>query len=182
MLDKLWVSLTNTLYGTSHRARSFQDKHTGTKIVIACATKGRKLKEDKNPQYDYRWALARRDTLILADTGLYCGDWEILLNNIREAKLFKIASGAVIKVLTIDGWSYQFGIQTNPEWETQTILPLKVEKQGVQSSAIFLTLRLLMIVFFAYLAIQDFSQNGFSITTFLLVLLLIYYLARPLIH
>src|SRR3990172_5411306 len=117
MIDRFLVALSNAVYFVPTKVREFRKKHPGVEVIIACATKGRKLAKDQNPQYEYGWSFARRNTLILAETGFYCGDWEISLQSISEAILVKIPSGAVLKIATAEGVHYQFGLQSDPKWE-----------------------------------------------------------------
>ena len=75
MLNQFLVFITNLFYFVPVGVNNFKKKFPNAKVIIACAVKGRKLQRDEDPQYNYGWSLARRSTLILAESGLYCGDW-----------------------------------------------------------------------------------------------------------
>ena len=59
-----------------------------------------------------------------------------------------------------DGSHYQFGMQRNPAWEKQKALPLTIQETVLKYSKTSLLLRLLILVWLAYIIGQDYLQNG----------------------
>src|SRR5215216_40904 len=124
MLDRIIV---NTLYLVPLQVNKFKKQHPNEEVLIADGAKARKVKSNEEAQYEMGWATARRSILILTTKGLFCGDWTIPLSNVQEATVLQIPGGSVLKVSTKDGLHYQFGMQRNPAWEKQKVLPLTVQ-------------------------------------------------------
>ena len=171
MLDRMIV---NALYLVPLQVNNFKKQHPNTEVVIADGTKARKLKSDEEAQYEMGWATARRSVLILTSYGLVCGDWTIPLSSIQEATLLKISGGSLLQVSTVDGMHYQFGMQRNPAWEEQKVLPLNVQEGALRFSKTSFILRLLILAWLVYLISQDYVQNGLSGLGVLYILLFIW--------
>ena len=178
MLERIIV---NTVYLVPLQVNRFKKQHPGTEVLIADGTKARKVKSNEEAQYEMGWATARRNVLILTTNGLFCGDWTIPLSNIQEATLLSISGGSLLKISTTDGLHYQFGLQRNPAWEKQKVLPLNVQESALKFSKASLVLRLLVLAWLAYTISQDYFQNGLSISG-ILYLILFVWISRPLLR
>ena len=159
MLDRIIV---NTLYLVPLQVNKFRRQHPNEEVLIADATKTRKVKSNEEAQYEMGWATARRSILILTTQGLYCGDWAIPLSTIHETTLLQIPGGSILKVSTHDGLHYQFGMQRNPAWDKQKVLPLRMLRTVLKYSITSLVLRLFLLAWLAYIISQDYMQNGLN--------------------
>lgn len=178
MLDRMIV---NTAYLVRSRVKKFKEQHPEEEVIISDGTKARKMSSNQDAQYEMGWATARRDVLMLTAINLRCGDWVIPLSTIQEATLLHISGGSLLKVSTSDGEHYQFGLQRNPAWEKQTLIPLKVEQGALGFSIVSLVFRLLVLVAIANFTVQIYLANGFSLS-FILGLLIIAWLVSPLLR
>jgi len=178
MLDRIIV---NTLYLVPLQVNKFKKQHPDIEVLIADATKARRVKSNEEVQYEMGWATARRSILMLTTSGLFCGDWTIPLSNIQDATLLHISGGSLLKVSTTDGLHYQFGLQRNPAWEEQKVLPLNVQQGALKFSKTSFILRLLILAWLAYIISQDYLQNGLSISGILYLILFIW-ISRPLLR
>ncbi|WP_235109815.1 hypothetical protein [Acaryochloris sp. 'Moss Beach'] len=84
--------------------------------------------------------------LILTETSLFCGDWEISLETVSEAVLLSLTGGYVLKISTVAGDHYQFGLNKNLAWETQAILPLTKQQGSIAYSTQSLILRAIVLM------------------------------------
>jgi hypothetical protein len=171
MLDRIIV---NTLYLVPLQVNKFKKQHPDAEVLIADGTKGRKVKSNEEAQYEVGWATARRGVLILTTNEVFCGDWTIPLSSIQEATLLHISGGSLLKISTRDGLHYQFGLQRNPAWEKQNVIPLKIEEGALKFSKISLVLRFLLLIWLAYTIGQSYMQNGLSLGLILIVIILIW--------
>jgi len=171
MLDRIIV---NTLYLVPLQVNKFKKQHPNTEVLIADGTKARKVESNEEAQYETGWATARRSILILTTQGLFCGDWTIPLSDIQEATLLQIPGGSVLKVSTKDGLHYQFGMQRNPAWERQKVLPLAVQETILRYSKTSLLLRLLVLVWLAYIIGQDYLRNGLRVSGVIFLILFVW--------
>jgi hypothetical protein len=142
--------------------------------LIADGTKARKVASNEEAQYEVGWATARRGVLMLTTKELVCGDWTIPLSQIQEATLLHISGGSLLKISTKDGLHYQFGLQRNPGWEEQTVFPLRVEEAALKFSTTSFILRLLFLLWLAYLIAQSYRQNGLSLGVILMLILFVW--------
>jgi hypothetical protein len=157
--------LMNLLYLVPLKVKRLKRKNPDIEVFAAGAAKARKIKGDHKPRYEFGWAAARRSVLILASDGLHCGNWFVPLNTISEATLIKVAGGAVLKVSTTDEKYYQFGLQYDPAWEEQSVLPVKIERTELKYSVISLIVRLIAVGVLIWSVINDFVQQSFDIFT-----------------
>jgi hypothetical protein len=178
MLDRIIV---NTLYLVPLQVNKFKKQHPNEEVLIADGTKARKVKSNEEAQYEMGWATARRSILILTTQELFCGDWTIALSDVQVATLLHIPGGSVLKVSTKDGLHYQFGMQRNPAWEKQKVLPLTVQETVLNYSRTSLILRLLVLAWLAYIIGQDYVQNGLS-TSGVIYILLFVWIGFPLLR
>lgn len=173
--------IVNIAYRVPLKVKKFKEQHPEEEVLIADGTKGRKVSPDQDAKYEVGWATARRDILLLTTSNLRCGDWVIPLTTIQEASLLHISGGSLLKVSTSDGAHYQFGLQRNPAWEKQTLIPLKVEQGALEFSIASLVLRLLVLAAITYFTVQIYLINGFSLSV-ILSLLIIVWLISPLLR
>jgi hypothetical protein len=178
MLDRIIV---NALYLVPLQVNKFKKQHPDVEVLIADMTKARKVKSNEDVQYEMGWATARRSILVLTTQGLFCGDWAIPLSDIQEATLLKIPGGSVLKVSMKDGSHYQFGMQRNPAWEKQKALQLTIQETVLKYSKTSFLLRLLILVWLAYIIGQDYLQNGLR-TFGVIYLILFVWIGFPLLR
>ena len=168
MLDRIIV---NTLYLVPLQVYKFKKQHPDAEVLIADATKARKVKSNEAPQYEMGWATARRSIVILTTQALFCGDWIIPLSTVEEATLLQIPGGSILNVSTKVGLNYRFGMQRNPAWVRQQVMPLTVQETVLGYSKTSLVLRLLLLVWLGHLIGQDYLQNGLGISSFMYLIL-----------
>lgn len=173
--------IVNIAYLVPMKVKKFKEQHPEEEVLIADGTKGRKVSPNQDAKYEVGWVTARRDVLLLTTSNLRCGDWAIPLSMIQEASLLHISGGSLLRISTSDGFDYQFGLQRNPAWEKQTLIPLKVEQRALEFSIASLVLRLLVLVAIAYFTVQIYLANGFTLSV-ILNLLIIAWLISPLLR
>lgn len=171
MLDRIIV---NAVYLVPLQVNRFKKQHPDAEVLIADGTKARRVKSNEEAQYEMGWVTARRSVLILTLNGLFCGDWIIPLSSVQEATLLQIFGGSVLKISTTDGLHYQFGLQRNPAWEKQKVLPLKIQEGALKFSKASLVLRLVLVAWLVYMISQDYLQNGLSVSGIIYLVLLVW--------
>jgi hypothetical protein len=148
MLNRALRLITNGLYLVPWRVAQYQRQVPGAAVVVAGAAKGRQFRQAAPVQREMGWMTARRGVLILSERELCCGDWHIPLADIQEASLQSLAGGMVLKVTTVPGIYYQFGLSSDPAWQRQTVLPLVIEpRRELAFSKVSMGLRGLVWVF-----------------------------------
>jgi len=171
MLNRIIV---NALYLVPLQVNKFKKLHPAVEVLIADGTKARMVKSNDVAQYEIGWATARRGVLMLTTKELVCGDWTIPLSTIQEATLLHISGGSILKLSTNDGLHYQFGMQRNSAWDEQKLFPVKIEQGALKFSKTSLVLRLLFLLWVAYLIGQSYLQNGLSLGVILMLILFIW--------
>jgi len=171
MLDRIII---NALYLVPLQVYKFKTQHPNVDVLIADGTKARKVSSNEIAQYEVGWATARRGVLMLTSKELVCGNWTIPLSNIQEAILLYISSGSLLKISTKDGKHYQFGMQRNSAWEEQKLFPLRVEEGALKFSKTSLIIRLVLLLWLAYLIGQSYIQNGLSLSVILMLVLFVW--------
>jgi len=125
--------LADFVYRTGQVRRKFELDNPNEKVLAADASKGIVTAANQDIQRGLEWATSQRAIVLLTNKKVICGKWTIPLDTIFDAKLFKINSifggGQVLKIQTEDGKNYQFGMQLNPEWTNQQVLPLTLENE-----------------------------------------------------
>lgn len=174
MLNSILRIFTDIIYLVPFKIRNFKKNNPDIQVLVAGATKARKMKSDSTPEYEQGWATARRSILLLATNGFHCGDWFIPLANVKDVKLHRITGGLLLKVSTNDDSFYQFGLQVNPAWEKQTVLPMRAEQIALKFSSFSIILRIILIAFFIWVIIRDYIMQQVSSSTFLYILLVIW--------
>ena len=133
------------------------------KVLAADASKGIVTTSNQDIQRGLDWVTSQRAVVLLTDKRIICGMWTIPLDTIGTAQLVKINSlfggGQVLKVQTKDDKNYQFGMQINPEWTSQKILPLKLEKGQVKNSLFSIVVRLILVGYLIYWIYNHFKTS-----------------------
>lgn len=137
---------TYVVYFVPLRLQTFHKQHPDVQILASGVTKARKMETDSRVQYELKWVASRRGMLILTETSLFCGDWEIPLDTVSEAILLSLIGGYVLKISTVAGDHYQFGLNKNLAWETQSVLPLTKQQGSIAYSTQSLILRAIMLM------------------------------------
>lgn len=87
-----------------------------------------------------------------------CGSWEIPIYAINNAVLLQVnalfAKALVLKVSTLDGYHYQFGLQYGPTWEKQTALRSTIEESKITYSAFSIVRRLILVAWIIWIFVQ----------------------------
>lgn len=156
---------TNLLYLVPLKIKRFERKNPNEQVILAEAAKAREMNEDSKPGFGFGWAFARRNVLILATDGLHCGNWFIPLSSISDATMIRAATGAILKIRTIDMKHYQFGLNYDTAWEEQSILPLNMERAEFQFSIASLLVRFFLVGILTWSIINDYMQQNLSIFT-----------------
>ena len=131
------------------------------KTLAADGSKGITTKGDKGIEQGLHWVTSQRAVVLLTDKKIKCGQWDIPLENIETAQLLKINSlfgpGQVLKLKTKDEIHYQFGMQFNPEWTNQSVLPLTLEQGQIRTSTFSLIMRLILVGYIIYWLLRTFE-------------------------
>lgn len=133
-------------YLVPFRLQKFRKQHPDIQILASGVTKARKMETDSPVQYELEWVASRRGMLILTETSLFCGDWEIPLEMVSEAVLLSLTGGYILKISTVAGDHYQFGLNKNLDWEAQAVLPLTKRKGSIAYSTQSLILRAIVLM------------------------------------
>jgi len=141
---------TYVLYLVPFRLQKFRKQHPDGQILASGVTKARKMET-----YEFKWLASRRGMLILTETCLFCGNWVIPLETVSETVLLNLTGGFVLKISTIAGDHYQFGLNKNADWKTQCVLPLIEQKGSIEYSTQSLILRTI-----AFMAILRYLYQG----------------------
>ena len=150
MFYKLLKKLVDLVYMTGRARKKYERDNPDDKVFAADASKGVVKEENKEIQRGLDWVTSQRAVILLTDKKIVCGKWTILLDDISDTQLIKYGSGQVLKIQTKDGTYYQFGMQINPEWTNQQILPLKLEKGQVKYSLFSIIVRLILLLYLIY--------------------------------
>jgi len=148
--------LVDFFYMTGRVRRKFEIDNPNEKVLAADASKGIVTEKSQDIQRGLNWVTSQRAVILLTNKRIVCGKWTISLDAISAAQLLKTGSGQVLKIQTEDGKNYQFGMQINPEWINQQILPLTLEKGQVKYSFFSIIVRLILIVCLIYLFYERF--------------------------
>jgi hypothetical protein len=132
-------------------------------VLAADASKGIVTTTNHEIQRGLDWVTSQRAVVLLTDKKIVCGKWTIPLDRVSKAQLLKINSlfggGQVLKVQTTDDKNFQFGMQINPEWTNQQLLPLTLEKGRVKNSVFSIVVRIIGISYLIYWLYERFFAN-----------------------
>jgi hypothetical protein len=161
MINKLLKGLVDLIYGVGRVKTNYLRTNPTEKILAADGSKGITTKGDKGIERGLDWVTSQRAVVLLTDKKIKCGQWDIPLENIETAQLLKINSlfgpGQVLKLKTMDDIHYQFGMQFNPEWTNQNVLPLTIEQGQVKTSTFSLIIRLILVGYIIYWLLGTFE-------------------------
>lgn len=163
MLGTIYRLIVDTVYMTPLAIKKYRNEHPDETVIVAGGCKGRMLSNDEDVKSGIGWVFARRRNLILTDKRLTCGDWDIPSKEIREATLLRInsffARAYILKVSTNDGKHFQFGLQYNPKWETQSQFSFSTEDSKIKMSVFSVCLRILILIWIIWYFIQQFNKK-----------------------
>ena len=161
MINKLLKGLVDLIYGVGRVKANYLKTNPTEKIFAADGSKGITTKGDKGIERGLEWVTSQRAVVLLTDKRIQSGKWSIPLENIETAQLLKINSlfgpGQVLKLKTRDDNHYQFGMQFNPEWRNQNVLPLTIEQGHVKTSTFTLIMRLILVGYMIYGLLEVFE-------------------------
>lgn len=150
----MWRAITSTLYLVPLVVRRYRQAHPREQVLAAGACKMVERRQDEPAAYGPHWILARRGTAILSDTHLVCGRLRLALEDVAQATVVELrtllAKGMLLKVATRDGRHLQLGLQHDPAWTAQRVLPVTVEQGRVQHSWASVLLRVGILSLLAY--------------------------------
>lgn len=152
--------ITNAIYLTPFWVRRFQSRHPDERVIVAGATKARKMKEADAPiRYEAGWVVSKRAVVMLTNKRIVCAGWDIPLSSITRAELQRFRSlwtkACVLKVSTATD-NYQFGLQYDPKWEQQQALELPVEDTEIGYSLYSIITRVIAVAFLIWFVINRF--------------------------
>lgn len=151
------------VYGTGRARRKYEQSNPNEKVLAADASKGIITSQDQGITRGTDWVTSQRAVLMLTSSKLVCGKWTIPIEQIQSTQLLKFRSlfgdGAVLKVQATDGTNYQFGMQINPEWVEQQVIPLSYEKAQIKHSPFSIAVRVIAIGYLIYWIYERFIAN-----------------------
>jgi len=150
MFDKFMKKFVDFIYRTGRARKNFERENPDEIVLAADASKGVITKNDQDVQRGANWITSQRAVILLTDKKIVCGKRIIPLDEISAVQLIKYGSGQVLKIQTDNGVHYQFGMQTNPEWTNQQMLPLTLEKGQVKYSLFSIIVRLILLGYIIY--------------------------------
>ena len=163
MINQLLKGFVDLIYGTAQVRKNYQLNNPVETVMAADASKGIVTTDNQEIKRGIDWVTSQRAVILLTDRNIICGKWKIPLENIANAQLSKInslfGSGQVLKIQTKDNINYQFGMQINPEWTTQQIVPLTLVREKVKYSAFSIIVRLFLIGYILYWCYEKFIVN-----------------------
>ena len=155
--------IVDLIYGTRRVRKKYERNNPGEAVVAADASKGIITDQDEGIKRGTNWITSQRAVILLTSRKVVCGKWTIPLEEIQSAQLLKFRSsfgeGALLKLQTTDGTNYQFGMQINPEWTEQKIIPLAYEKANIKQSPFSIIVRMIVIGYLIYWVYERFIAN-----------------------
>ena len=163
MINRLLKGIVDFVYGTEKARLKFEFENPTEKVLAADASKGIVATTNQDIQRGLDWVTSQRAVVLLTEKKIVCGKWTIPLDAVSSAQLVKFNSlfggGQVLKIHTTDDRHYQFGMQINPEWTNQQMLPLTFEKKQIKHSFFSVFVRIIAIVYLIYLVYEQFFSN-----------------------
>jgi len=150
MFYKMMKGFVDLIYMTGRARRKYERNNPNEKVFAADASKGIVTENNQDIKHGLDWVTSQRAVILLTDKKIVCGKWTIILDAISDVKLSTYGSGQVLQIRTKDGTNYQFGMQKNPEWTNQQILPLTLEKGQVKYSFFSIIVRLILFGYIIY--------------------------------
>jgi hypothetical protein len=163
MINQILKRFVDIIYGTGRVRRKFELDNPNERVLAADASKGIVSTTNQDIHRGLGWVTSQRAVVMLTDKKIICGEWIIPLDKISAVQLLRINSlfggGNVLKVQTVDNKNFQFGMQLNPEWTNQQLLPLTLEKGQIKNSAFSILFRIIVIGYLIYLLYERFFVN-----------------------
>jgi hypothetical protein len=141
-MDKLMKTLIALIYKTEKKAKQYLIENPTETILTIDISRGVKTDDVHHYEIGDEWEFGKSSTLILTNKKIVYksrednNQWVILIEDITVAKLNSFmrmfGNEQVLRIQTKNGENYQFGMQLNPEWTQQTILPLTLEKSAIK--------------------------------------------------
>lgn len=123
--------------------------------IAKSRAKFRIIEDDSSPRLEPKWITARRGNLFLYKDSLKFGDMEILISSVTEAKLITFTnspqSGYLLELTIDNGEKFQFGLEDDPIWENQTVLPVTIESKEIEYSTFSIVYRVILFGIVAWL-------------------------------
>ncbi len=139
--------LVDLIYGTKRAICKFERENPDERVLAADGSKGIVTEGDQEIRRGANWVVSQRAVVLLTDKRIICGKWTIPLDTIASAQMIRFKStfsrGQVLKIQTEDGKNYQFGMQYNPEWAQQQVLPLAYEDSRMKYSTFSVIVRII---------------------------------------
>lgn len=159
MINQTLKAIVDLIYGTKRVKRKFEMDNPGEKVWAADGSKGIVTTSNQDIRRGLDWVTAQRAVVLLTDQKIVCGKWIIPLDTISTAQLIKVNGGQVLKIQTTDDKNYQFGMQSNPEWVNQQILPLTIETGKIKYSPFSILVRLIAFGYLIYWLYNRFMND-----------------------
>ena len=151
---RILKKIVDFIYGTNRIRKKYSKNNPEEKILASDASKGIRTMENEELERGMDWVTSQRAVLILTDKKLNCGNWKINIDEIQNANLIKIKTifgpGQVLKITTKNNDNYQFGMQLNEEWTSQSVLPLSIENGKIKYSNFSIAIRILLLLYLIY--------------------------------
>jgi len=155
--------LTQFLYRTEARRRSFQRAHPDEPVCAIGAAKAIRVDSDRPVGRGARWVIAKRAVLLVTGERVLCGNWEIPVHSIRQAVIVRLiptsGRGLVLKIATKGGQHYQFGLLHDAAWFEGLPFPVEVQAGTLRYSAFSIVLRLSVLAYLAWVAWRYFGSG-----------------------
>lgn len=160
MLNKLMKGLVDLIYGTKRVRKKYEESNPGEKVVASDASKGITTTQEQAITRGTDWVTSQRAVLLLTNNNIICGKWTIPIDQIKSSELLKFSSlfgdGAVLKIQTNEGINYQFGMQINPEWTEQQVIPLTYKQAKIKHSTLSIAIRVIAVTYLIYWMYEQF--------------------------
>lgn len=155
--------LVDLIYGTERARRKYELSNPEEKVIAADASKGIITEQDQDVTRGANWVISQRAVVMLTSSKIVCGKWTIPIEQIKSSRLLKIRSlfgdGAILKIQTVEGTNYQFGMQINPEWTEQQVIPLSYEQAKIKYSPFSIAARVIVIGYLLYWIYERFVAS-----------------------
>ncbi len=154
--------LTAALYGVKKKVHQFQERYPDEKIFVADGAKAVTLPVDRAVTRGGHWVSANRGVVIFTNQRIVFEHWNIPLSDITATEITEFKSvlgytGLVVKIVTRENQSYQFGLSYDPTWLNQKVLKVKVVPDKFGDSWVMFLIRIVLIAYIGYFLIKAFT-------------------------
>lgn len=153
MINKILKIISDVFYLVPLALYRFRKSYPNEIIHAYGATKAHRTDSEQEISGS-GWAFSRRGTLILTDERLLCGDWVIPVDKVKYAEATYFGAAIILKVADNSGNHYQFGLQKDPAWIEQPVIPIKITDEPVKYS---IYVKILRYVVYAWLLFAAFN-------------------------